>query len=59
MNDEEFGSRTLIKLEYRGGDQIIERFCKIGAPPEIGSPLFNLYKFVNTESSTLVSCTIH
>ena len=30
MNDEEFGSRKLLKLKYRRGDQIIQTFCKIG-----------------------------
>ena len=30
MNDEEFGSKKLLKLKYRRGDQIIQTFCKIG-----------------------------
>ena len=32
MNDEEFGSKKLLKLKYRRGDQIIQTFGKIGSP---------------------------
>ena len=35
MNDEEFGSRKLLKLKYRRTDQIIETFCKIGSPQKL------------------------
>ena len=45
MNDEDFGSFKLLKLKYRRGDQIIRRFCRIGFPQEIRSPLFDLRKF--------------
>ena len=31
MNDEEFGSKKLLKVKYRRGDQIIQVFCKIGS----------------------------
>ena len=37
MNDEEFGSRKLLRLKYRRGDQIIQRFCKIGSPEKLGA----------------------
>ena len=32
MNEEELGSRELLKLKYRRGDQIIQTFWKIGSP---------------------------
>ena len=32
MNDKEFGSKKLLKLKCRRGDQIIQTFCKIGSP---------------------------
>ena len=38
MNDEEFGSRKLLKLKYRRGDQIIQTFCKIGSTQKLGRP---------------------
>ena len=38
MNDEEIGSRKLLKLKYRRGDQIIQTFCKIGSTQKIGPP---------------------
>ena len=38
MNDEEFGSKKLLKLKYRRGDQIIQTFCKIGFPQKLGRP---------------------
>ena len=38
MNDKEFGSRKLLKLKYRRGDQIIQTFCKIGSPQKLGPP---------------------
>ena len=61
INDEEFGSKTLLKLKNRRGDQIIPTFCKIGSPPppEIRSPLFNLYKFQDSSKSSPESCRIH
>ena len=49
MNDAEIGSRKLLKLKYRMGDQIIQTFC-------IRSSLFNLRKFQNCEESLLDSC---
>ena len=38
MNDKEFGSRKLLKLKYRRGDQIIQTFWKIGSPKKLGLP---------------------
>ena len=38
MNDEEVGSRKLLKLKYRRGDQVIRTFCKIGSPQKLGHP---------------------
>ena len=41
MNDEEFGSKKLLKLKYRRGDQIIQDILQNWFAPEIRSPLFN------------------
>ena len=38
INDEEFGSKRLLKLKYRRVDQIIQTFCKIGFPQKLGPP---------------------
>ena len=38
MNDEEFGSKKLLKLKYRRRDQIIQTFCKIGFAQKLGPP---------------------
>ena len=38
MNDDDFGSRKLLKLKYRKGDQIIQSFYKIGSPQKLGPP---------------------
>ena len=38
MNDEEFGSIELLRLKYRRGDQIIQRFCKIGFLQKLDPP---------------------
>ena len=38
MNDEEFGSRKVLKLKYRRGNQIIQTFCKIGYPQKLDPP---------------------
>ena len=32
MNDRKFGSKKLLKLKYRRGDQIIQTFGEIGSP---------------------------
>ena len=32
INGQEFGSRKVLKLKCRRGDQIIQTFCKIGSP---------------------------
>ena len=59
MIDEEFGSKKLLKLKYRRGDQITQTFCKIGSPQKLGPPLFNLQKFENPEKSTPESCKMN
>ena len=38
MNDEELGSKELLRLKYRRGGQIIQTFCKIGSPQKLGVP---------------------
>ena len=38
INDEEFRSKKLFKLENRRGDQIIQTFCNIGSPQKLGPP---------------------
>ena len=59
MNDEEFGSTEFLKLKDRRGDEIIQRFCKIGSPKELGPPLLNLQKFEKPEKSTFESKKMH
>ena len=36
MKHEEFGSKKLLKLKYRRGDQIIQTFSKIGSTQKLG-----------------------
>ena len=38
MNDKKFGPTKHLKLKYKMGDQIIETFCKIGSPQNLGPP---------------------
>ena len=38
MNDEELGSRKLLKLKNRMGHQINQAFCKIGSPQKLCPP---------------------
>ena len=38
MNEEQFGSRKLLKLKYRTSDQIIQTFCEIGSFQKLGPP---------------------
>ena len=38
INGKEFGSRKLLKLKYRRGDEIIQTFCKIGSLQKLGPP---------------------
>ena len=38
MNDDECGSRKLLKLKYRRVDQVIQTFCRIGSPQKLGAP---------------------
>ena len=40
MNDKVFGSKELLRLKYRRGDQIILTFCKIGSLQKLGPPSF-------------------
>ena len=54
MNDEEFGTRKLLKLKYRKGDQIIETFCKIGSPPKLDPFSFITGKFRNLRKVLLI-----
>ena len=54
--------RTLkIEIQKGGsiGHQIIQTFCKIGLPLEIGSPLINLKKFQGSDKITPESWTVH
>ena len=36
MNEEKFGSKKVLKSNYRRGHQIIHTFCKIGSPQKYG-----------------------
>ena len=47
MNDKEFGSKKLLKLKYRTGGPNNSDILQNWFTPEIGSPLFNFYKFEN------------
>ena len=38
MNDKEFGSIELLRLNYRRAEQIIQTFWKIGSPQKLGLP---------------------
>ena len=58
MNDEEFGSRKVLKLKYRTTNQITY-FLKNWFPPEIRSSLFILQKYQDSEKSTPESCRMH
>ena len=55
MNDEEFGSRKVLKLKYRTTNQITH-FLKNWFPPEIRSSLFILQKYQDSEKSTPELC---
>ena len=59
MSDKEFESLKLLKLKYRRGDQIFQRFCRISFPQEIRAPLFNLQEFEKPEKITPGSCIVH
>ena len=59
MSDGEFESLKLLKLKYRRGDQIFQRFCRISFPQEIRAPLFNLREFEKSEKITPGSCIVH
>ena len=60
MNDKEFGSKKLLKLKNRRGEHIIQTFCKIGFPQQLGPPPpFNLYTFQDSSKSTPESYRIH
>ena len=47
MNEKEFRSKKLLKLENRKGDQIIQTFCNIGTPQKLG-PLSLISRNFNT-----------
>ena len=51
MNDEEFGSRKLLKSKYKGGPNKSD-FLQNWFSQQIRSPLFNLKKFKKPEKST-------
>ena len=38
-NDEEFGSKKLLKLKHKIGEEIIQTFCKIASPRNLVPPL--------------------
>ena len=59
MNQEEFGSRKLLKLKYRSGDQITQDILQNWFHLEIRSPIFNLQKFENPERITPESYKMH
>ena len=54
MNDEEFGSRKLLKLKYSRGDQIIQTFCKIDSNQKLDPPSL-IYTKLKTLREVLVN----
>ena len=54
MNDNKFRSRKLLNLKYGNGDQIIQTFCKIGFPQELGAP-FLFYRNFKTLRKVLLN----
>ena len=54
MNDEGIGSRKLLKLKYRRGDQIIQTFCKIGFPQKLDPPSLICRKFKTLRKAFLI-----
>ena len=36
IHGEEFGSKKLLKLKSRRGDQIVQKFCKVGLSQKLG-----------------------
>ena len=59
MNDKEFGSLKLLKLNYRRRNQTIQTFYKIGSRRNPPSPLFDLQNFQDSEKITPESCRMH
>ena len=53
MNDKEFGSRKVLKLKYRKGDQIVQTFCKIGSSEKLGPPSL-IWRNFNTLTKKIV-----
>ena len=51
MNDEEFGSKKLLKLKYRMGGPNNSDIGQNWFPLEIRSPHFNLKKFQESEKN--------
>ena len=48
-----------FKIEMQKGGRNNSDFLQNSFPPEINSPLFNLYKFKDSEKSTPEPCRIH
>ena len=59
MNDKEFGSLKLLKLNYRRRNQTIQTFYKIGSRRNPPSPFFDLQNFQDSEKITPESCRMH
>ena len=54
MNDEVFESIEFLRLEYRGGDQIILTFCKIGSPQKFDPPSLLFWNFRTLREVTMI-----
>ena len=57
-NEEELRSFNFLKLKYRSGNQIIQRFNRVGSLQEIRSLLLNFKKFWKYDKSSADSCRI-
>ena len=56
INGEEFGSKKLLKLKYRMGDEIIQTFCKSGSPHKLDPPSL-IYTNLKTLRGVLLNHT--
>ena len=54
MNDGEFGSKELLRLKYRSGDQTIQTFCKIVFPQKLDPPSLICRKFKTLRKAFLI-----
>ena len=54
INDEEFGSKNLLKLKNRRGDQITQTFYKIGSRQKLGPPSLICRDFTTLRKSFLI-----